>query len=101
MVSFQLKDSEVKYLEFTIKDADGNYFDLTGSTIRFQVMKYGESTLRLNGACEITDATNGKCRYLYSGNLPVGSYKAELEISKGGLKYISPNITLEVISDLP
>ena len=102
MADLRLKKSEKKYLEFIIKDADGYRLDLTGCVATIQIQKYGESTLRINSAMEITDATEGECRYLYQGQLPTGEYKGEIEITTGaGVKYITPTFTLEIVSDLP
>ena len=102
MTDLEIITGQTIYLEFTIKDSDGNYFDLTGASATLQVKKYGESTLRINGSCEIHDPTNGKCRYLYQDDLPTGDYQGELEIvDNAGLKYITPTFSIKVIADLP
>ena len=101
MADLTLKDSEVKYLEFTIKDTEGNKVDLTGYSATLQVQKYGSSTLDINSACEITDATNGKVRYLYNQDLSPGNYRAEIEIYDGSSTlYITKTFTIKVIGDI-
>ena len=102
MADFQLKNNEYKYLEFTIKDSDKELFNLTDMVATIQIQKYGETSLSVSTACQITDATNGECRYLYDGALSVGDYKGEIELTTlGGLKYITPSFDIEIVSGLP
>ena len=73
---------------FTIQDADGNAYDLTGYTIKFKVWKSGSSgTLFINGACTIVKAVSGICKYLIvKGDFKaVDIYKFELELTKSGV----------------
>jgi len=102
LTDLRLKKSEKKYIQFIIKDEDDNRLDLTGCEATLQIQKYGESTLRVNSSLNITDATEGECRYYYQGNLPVGYYKGEIEVTtEAGLTLITKTFTLEVIADLP
>ena len=95
MADLEIKAGQTIYLEFIIKDADGNYFNLTGASATLQVKKYGESTLRIDGSCEVHEPLLGKCRYLYQDDLPPGDYQAELEIvDNSGFKFITPTFTI-------
>ncbi len=99
-----IKGDKLFDLEFTVKDADGNAVDLTNATVKFKMRKYGATTLKVNGTCTITDATNGKCKYtVQDGDLDtVGTYQAELEITYSDGKIITATLEdIKVISDLP
>ena len=88
-------------LEFSVTDSDGNPKDLTGYTINFKVWKKDE-TLKVNGTCDIEDATAGTCHYtVQSGDFDTldaivyimeneiakkaSVYQAELELTKTGV----------------
>jgi len=101
MTDIELKTNESKYIEFIIKDSDNERFNLTDMVATIQIQKYGETTLIVNTACTITDATNGELKYLYEGNLSVGDYKGEIELTTGSLRYITPSFDVEVIASLP
>jgi len=102
MKKFTLKASEKKFLEFIILDYLGERLPITGATIHFQVQKYGESTLRLDATAELINPSQGECRYYYSGALPVGEYKGELEIEYSSLlRPKTETFYIKVIPDLP
>ena len=75
-------------LNFTVQDADGNAFNLTGYTITLKVWAPNvPGTLKFSGACTIDVAASGTCHYvLVSGNFDtVARYQAELELTKSGV----------------
>jgi len=99
--SIILKTNEKKYLEFTIKDYEGDLLDLTTFSATIQIQKYGDTTLSVNTACSITTPIDGLCRYLYDGSLTVGMYKAEVEVSNESIRYITPTFDINVIAGIP
>jgi hypothetical protein len=103
MANFVVKNNENKYLTFTVKDEDNEYFNLTGFVATIQIQKYGESSLNVSSSCNVNIPLDGKCRYLYDGTLSVGNYKAEIEFTyvSSGLKYITPTFDIDVVSNLP
>ena len=80
-MKIELKTNENKYLEFTIKDNDGEYFNLTDYVATMQIQKYGESTLSVNSGCSISNAADGKVMYLYNSTLTAGEYSGEIELT--------------------
>lgn len=81
-------------LNFTIKDADGVAINITGCTINFYFRKKATVTVINSGhtACTITDAPNGKCKYVWDNHSPVspvdlageGEHEGEVEITYAG-----------------
>jgi len=101
MADLTLKDSEQKYLEFTRKDDNGNYIDLSGCSVTLQVQKYGESSLAISSPCEVISPSDGKVRYLYEGELTPGHYRAELEVYDGSnILYITKTFTIKVEGEI-
>lgn len=93
-------------LEFEVKDADGNAVNLTGaeSGVKFKMVEQGADVLKIDGACTVTNAVAGECKYnVKAGDLDTaGTYHAELEITYTGGKIITTTrFTVRVISDLP
>jgi hypothetical protein len=102
MSDLTIKQNENKFIEFTIRDNDGNPFTLTSMVATIQVQKYGQSTLILSAACEITSAANGELRWNYNSALSVGEYKAEIEVTTdAALVYITPSFDVDIIASLP
>jgi len=93
------------YLEFYIKDAEGNAVDLTNvSTITFKMQSYDGGSLVADINGEVTSATNGICRFLVGAQLANidGDYVAEIQITYTSGKIITaPEISVKVIKDLP
>ena len=101
-MDLELKATEKKYIQFIIKDADGNLYNLSGCSATIQIQKYGESTVSLTKSLSISDPTNGVCQMYYDGDLNPGDYRAEIEITTAaGLKYITPIFTIRVLEDIP
>lgn len=86
-------------LSFTVKDAAGNAFDLTGYTITFKMWRKGiPGTLVVSGTGAIVNATAGTCKYtVASGDFnTVGLYSAEVELTKTGVVQSVEVFDLEV-----
>ena len=101
MAQFTIKTTENKYLEFVIRDDDGDIFSLSGMNATINIQRHGTATLATSNSCEVTNATAGECRYLYDGSLSAGDYKAEIVITNGTYTYITPDIEIEIVATLP
>lgn len=67
-----------------------------------QSFKGGSLVANISG--EITDETNGVCRFLITDELSdiTGEYAAEIQITyTGGRIITAPDISVKVIADLP
>jgi len=74
------------YLEFTLMESNSLDAHTLSSydSITFQAQRMGESTVRVAGTCEITDATAGECRYqIQSGDFETTSPPKWLGIVRG------------------
>lgn len=90
----------------TVPDATSKYEIRNDSTVKFKMALKGAVSLKVDGTCTITDATNGKCKYTFQPtDLDTeGEYDAELELvySAPGAKVISATgLVIKVIPDLP
>jgi len=86
-------------LAFTIRDASGNAFNLSGYTIKLKVWKKGESgTLLLEGTCTIDNAVAGTCHYsvVVDDFDSTGEFIAELEFTKTDTIESTQSFTVEV-----
>lgn len=83
-MSIKIVQNDTKpYLEFDITQ-EGVPVDLTGCTVKFYMKDADTGTVKVNGStCSITDAENGKCRYVWnSGDTgTVGTYLGEVEVT--------------------
>lgn len=84
MASIKIVQNDTKpYLEFEITQ-DGTPVDLTGSTVKFYMKNADTGSVKINGSlCSITDATKGKCRYVWAAGdtNTVGTYLGEVEVT--------------------
>ena len=84
MASIKIVQNDTKpYLEFEITQ-DGAPVDLTGATVKFYMKDATTGSVKINGsACTITDATKGKCRYVWAAadTNTVGTYLGEIEVT--------------------
>lgn len=105
MTSLTLMRNDREYfIEFEVKDSDGDVVDITGSNIYFKLQKYGSSTLTMNKLCSIVNGTAGICRiYIYDELVDEsGDFHAELEVQwSSGKKLTAPSISIQVLKDLP
>lgn len=83
-MSIKIVQNDTKpYLEFDITQ-EGVPVDLTGCTVKFYMKDADTGTVKISGStCSITDAENGKCRYVWnSGDTStVGTYLGEVEVT--------------------
>ena len=105
MASIKIVQNDTKpYLEFEITQ-DGIPVDLTGSTVKFYMKNTDTGSVKINGsACTITDATKGKCRYVWaSGDTnTVGNYVGEVEVTfpDGKIQTGYKQITIVIRDDI-
>lgn len=92
------------YLEFEVRDAEGEIVDITGCSIGFKMQKYSSSSLTLNKTGEILNGTLGLCQVLIANELinESGDFYAELEIRwPTGKILTAPEIYIKILKDLP
>lgn len=91
------------YLEFEVRDADGEIVDLTGTSIGFKMQKYGESTLTIDKAGSVISGTLGLCQVLVATELvnKSGEFIAELIIQWDSKILSAPDINVKVLKSLP
>jgi len=84
MVDMVVYKDDVGYnLMFEIDDADGDNFNLTGGSVKFQMGKTCDSTLKVDEACVLVSPTEGQCVYtILDGDLDTcGDYIGQLKIT--------------------
>jgi Rib/alpha/Esp surface antigen-like repeat protein len=70
-------------LEFNLTQ-DGSPVDLSGCTVKFYMKDATSGSVKISGStCVITDATKGKCKYLWtsSDTNTAGTYVGEVEVT--------------------
>ena len=101
MTTIYIPSSDTGFnLNFTVKYADGNAFNLTDYTIKLKVWRAGQpGLLLLNGSCAIDSAVDGACHYAITATdfTSVGTFKAELELTKAGVIESTGSFDVEVI----
>lgn len=87
------------YFQFTIQNADGTAYNLTGTTPLIKVWESGSVTAAFTGTCNIVSpATDGICRYLVgSADFDtLGTFLGEIEITKAGYREDTRTFEIEV-----
>ncbi len=83
-MAFRIKTNDTApQLIVTLTDAAGNKVNLTGATARLHMKKYGASSLKVDAAATIANATTGKVSYDWSAldTDTAGTYYGEIEIT--------------------
>jgi hypothetical protein len=70
-------------LDAILTDANGAAVNVTGSSVRFHMLKIGETALKVNGPASVIDGEAGHVRYaLQVGDTDTpGTYKAEYQVT--------------------
>jgi len=93
------------FIELEVKEASGDAVDLSGSTVLFQLQKYGESTLTMSKTGTVlSPGSLGLCQIYIASELinKSGEFIAELEITwPSGKVLTAPEISVKVLKDLP
>ena len=101
MASIEIPKGDKGYnVNFTVKDAGGNAYDLAGYTVTLKVWKPGSpASPVVSGVCAVDDAAAGKCHYtVQEGDFDeVGQYYAELEMTQAGIVESTRTYTLSVV----
>lgn len=105
MAELELVRSDYGYdLEFSILDASSNAVDLTNSTVKFKVKKYGATALTIDAACNRTvPYTLGIVTYTVQQTdfTAIGKYKGEIEITwTGGKVMTATDLEISIVADL-
>lgn len=99
-----VRNDKFFFQEFEVKDVEGEIVDLTGTTVRLKVQRYGESTLLIDKAGEVTDGPDGICRFLIEDEIQgiSGEFHAEIEVTWPSGKILTvPDIYIQILKDLP
>lgn len=92
-------------INFTLQDANGAAYDLTGGTLSLKAQKHGNPSLAFTGAMALVVAASGTCKYtVANGDFDeIGHYYAEIEASfSAGAKIVTwHNIVIVVEPELP
>lgn len=92
------------YLEFEVRDSEGQIVDITDCSIGFKMQKYGENTLTIDKDCTVINGTLGLCQVLIEDEIvgESGEFYAELEIRwPSGKVLTAPDILVKILKDLP
>ena len=99
------KSDKLYDINFTLQDANGNAFDLTGnSAILFKAQKQGAAALKFSGAMTVISATAGTCKYTVAAIDfdDTGQYYAEIEVTFGSGNVVTfGDIVVIVKPELP
>jgi len=77
--------------------------NINGASVKFKMMREGQSENKINGACTITDGPNGRCKYrvVESDFDTVGIYTTEAELTFANKVLTARLEPIEVVEDLP
>lgn len=84
MTDFFIKQNDTSpALAVTLQDDDGNAIDLTGASVDFHMSPLDDSTLMVDSAATIADASAGEVKYEWSSGDTdtVQRYEAEFEVT--------------------
>lgn len=85
-MAFKIKTNDTSpKLTVDLSDASGASIDLSGSSARFHMKKYGASNLKIDASADITDEDGGRVEYTWSSGDTdeAGTYYGEIEITYG------------------
>ena len=91
-------------LEFKVYDAEDNVVDLTGATVTIKIYEPGASSSRVSSTAEVTDPTQGECKYtVQEGDFDEAGkvYHVELELDYGNKVITAKGVTITVVSEAP
>ena len=99
------KSDKLYDINFTLQDANGAAFDLTGNSgLLFKVQKQGATAWKFSGAMTVISATAGTCKYNVAATDfdDAGQYYAEIEVTFGSGKVVTfGDIVVIVQPELP
>lgn len=86
MTTIEVTAGDVGYdINFTLQDANGSAFDLSGATLTFRAQLEGSTTAGVSGSGTVVGAEAGTCKYTPTGTdfATAGRYYAEVEVTIG------------------
>ena len=104
--TFYIKQGDRKeYLVATLKDSNGNAIDVSGLTVKFIMAADTSTTPVINGACTLTDPSNGIVTYEWQAGdtSTAGTYIAEFQIDDSGEYRTVPTkgyLTIIIVDDI-
>lgn len=106
-MAFYIKRNDTSpILNATLKDGDGAAVDLAGTSVALKMKAVNDTSLKVDSACTIVDASNGKVRYTWAATdtNTRGSYQAEFQVTySGGAIETFPNdgyVSIIITDDL-
>jgi len=85
-MAFRIKTNDTSpKLGLTLTSSSGSAVSLSGASVRFHMKKYGASTLKVDSAATITNASSGVIEYAWQSEDTdtAGSYYGEVEVTYG------------------
>lgn len=99
------KSDKLYDISFTLQDANGAAFDLTGySQVLFKAQKQGAATIKFSGTMTVISPSAGTCKYNVAATDfdEAGQYYAEIEATFGSGKVVTfGDIVVIVQHELP
>lgn len=106
MTPIKVYKGDTKYdIDFTLEDAQGDAFDLTGATaVLLKCQKQDSDDLKFSGAMSVVSPTDGTVRYNVAATDfdEAGDYYAEIQVTFTGGKIVTfGDFVVRCLSDLP
>lgn len=99
------KSDKLYDINFTLQDANGTAFDLTGnSQLLFKAQKQGATALKFSGTMAVISAGAGTCKYTVQPTDfdEAGQFYAEIEVTFGSGRVVTfGDIVVIVQPELP
>lgn len=89
-------------LRFTVKNQDGDVFDLSGYSSIVIYLQTPSATVLTKTATLVTDGTDGKLQYVtLNGDISeAGTWRAQVKVEKGGGSWKSEVVKFKVKANL-
>lgn len=105
MADIALKRGSTRPIEALLQDGSGMALTMTGATVKFQLRKKSDSTLKINGNAEVVDEPTAHVRYTPTptDTDTAGNYVAEWRVTYAGGDVLVPEegyITVKIWEDL-
>ncbi len=98
------KGDKLYDINFTLQDANGDPFDITGATLLFKAQRQKSSTLKFSGSMSIVSAAAGTCKYNVGATDfdDADKYYAEIQVTFGSGQVVTfGDIIINALSDIP
>ncbi len=98
-----VKSDKLYDINFTLQDANGSPFDLSGAVMLFKAQKQGTPNLKFSGSMGIVSAPAGTCKYTVQATDfdEAGQYYGEIEATFGSKVVTWNDIVVIVEPELP